>query len=271
MEVTVVAFLLAKRDMQVNTSHKLILKKMRSVREQGYKQDAKVGKWRLLAFVYTLMVVFLLLPAVSIAQTYHLRLLSVDGNQQLLNNSIKIPLEKQDGVAAFGFIQTIVPALQERGYLAASVDSIAVDSGFYTAFIYLGQLFKWGQVSFDGIPQGIMVQAGINKEQWGGRMLNPKQISKVSERLLRWAENNGYPFARVWLETTSIQEAGVNGRFMLDKGPERKIDSVAIHTDVRVSRGFIMRSLDLKKGEYYNEHKPSIYTCFLNRCCFQPA
>jgi outer membrane protein assembly factor BamA len=101
-----------------------------------------------------------------------------------------------------------------------------------------------------------MTQAAVNKFQWQDRPLDASQIATVSGRLLQWAENNGYPFARVWLETVRpVDTAGIYGSFMLDRGPLQLLDSIAIESDVRISRNYLLRYLDLKQGEPYNEKK----------------
>jgi outer membrane protein assembly factor BamA len=193
------------------------------------------------------------------AQSYTLELHPVDNttNRDVLTGL----LDKKDerfasSGAVLGFIQDIIPTLQVKGFLSASIDSIAIVADVYQVYVFLGKNYKWAEVGFDSIPQGVMVQSAIRKEQWTGRALNPKQVSKVSEKLLQWAENNGYPFARVWLGAVRIDESGtVTGNFKLDAGPIQRLDTIAIYGDVKVSREFLLNYLDIKQGEPYNEKK----------------
>jgi outer membrane protein assembly factor BamA len=198
-------------------------------------------------------------PLGIVAQSYTVTLRSVEnttGEALLAQHGLKSSTQFASASAAYSFIQSIVPSLQERGFLAASVDSIAIKDQSYDAFLFIGKQYKWAQVSFDSIPQGIITLSGIKKEQWEGRALNVKQVSKVSERLLQWAENNGYPFARVWLEGISFEENGtVMGNFMFHRGPEQVLDTIVLNGDVKVSRNYLLNYLDLEQGELYNEKK----------------
>ena len=193
------------------------------------------------------------------AQSYTVTLHSVEntaGEALLAQQGLKTSTQFTSASAAYSFIQSIVPSLQEKGFLGASVDSIAIIDQSYDAFIFIGKQYKWAQVGFDSIPQGIITLSGIKKEQWEGRALNAKQVSKVSERLLQWAENNGYPFARVWLEGISFEADGtVNGNFMFHRGPEQVLDTIILNGDVKVSRNYLLNYLDLEQGELYNEKK----------------
>jgi outer membrane protein assembly factor BamA len=250
--------------MQVNTSHGLILKRMST----SFTQRRKGAKFRKeCGFAFSNfsgascglcgIIIFLLLHSSASAQNYAVQLYSVDNNKLLLDELVK----QQQSVfatsgAALGFIQNLVPTLQQKGYLAASVDSVEVQGNTYTAYVFAGHSYKWAQISLDSIPEGILTLAAVKKIEWTGRTLNPGQVSKVSEQLLEWAENNGYPFARVWLDIREIDESGdVSGNFMMDKGTLQKIDTVRISGDVKISRSFLLRYLELKQGDVYNEKK----------------
>lgn len=198
----------------------------------------------------------LFLSLASAAQSYVVRLHSVDKDSAALLQLIKPPAARYEGDGAYSYIRSVVPALQEKGYLAASIDSIAISADAYYAYVYLGEAYRWGKVSFDSIPQGLLVQAAISRTQWEGRPLNAQQIAAVTEKLLQFAEDHGYPFARVWLEITEMNTTErVSGQFLMDRGPLQRIDTVVIHGDVRISRNYLLRYLDLKQGEPYNERK----------------
>lgn len=218
-------------------------------------------KERLLVFpagsshLLTLVCLFLLAGYHAHAQSYTLRLHSLDNNQLLVDQHAEegsFPSASRLMQA----LQEIVPGLQEKGWLAASIDSIGITQQNYDAYVFLGQQYRWAAVSFDSVPAGVMIQAAINKEQWSGRTLSPKQISRVTRKLLEWAENNGYPFAQVALrldDSGSVER--LRGHLLLDKGSFERLDTIEIKGDVKVSRDFILNYLDIRQGAPYNEQK----------------
>lgn len=190
------------------------------------------------------------------AQNYQVQFHGVDVADEQVIRAVK-PLQSYANQAeALKFIQQAVPSLQENGFLAASIDSIAPGNNQYHCYLYLGQQFKWASVSFRSIPPAVIVATAINPVQWQGRPLTPTAIGRMSERLLMWCENNGYPFARVWLDSLEIQEnGGVSGKVMLDKGHFRVLDSIIVNGDVEISKNYLLRYLDIREGQPYNEQK----------------
>ncbi len=206
-------------------------------------------------FVLTLICLFLC-PAPLPAQNYSLRLHAVAGNDVLLQKEAQVPGKFGSGNEVISYLSRLVPALQSHGYLAASIDSLAVKDNSYDAFVYLGRQYRWAAVSFDSIPQPLWTETGINPAQWQGHNLDPRQLSKVCEQILRWCENNGYPFARVWLGKVQIAGDGqVSGELRMQRGEFRRIDSVSIEGNAGISKGYIERYLGLFEGSAYSEQK----------------
>lgn len=209
---------------------------------------------RFFSFFFICSLCFLSLPAW--AQRGAVTLRSVDSSQALLLSLADMPQEFEDPGFAFEFIKGLIPSLQEKGYLAASIDSIYIENELYGAYVFLGKQYKWATLSFDSIPRNLWSQADIDPRQWQGQKLNPRRLSNISEKLLNWFEENGYPFARVWLGNVQVNEdGGVNALLMIDEGPYRKIDSINIKGPAIISKNYMMHSLDIFEGDDYNEKK----------------
>ncbi len=209
------------------------------------------------------------LPSRAGAQTSVLKLHSVDSNQALLLSLAEVPENFEDPGYSFDFLKKLVPALQEKGYLAASIDSFYYEDDNYGAFIFLGKQYKWARLSFDSIPNSLWAEASIDPRQWQDVKLNPKRLSNVTEKLLTWCEQNGYPFAKAWLQDVAVNEdGGVNATMMLSKGKLRRIDSINIKGTARISENYMSRYLDIFEGEPYNEKKLKAVTNRLNEIPF---
>lgn len=204
-----------------------------------------------------LLTAYILLVTVPLgAQSYRLELQGINVPDEKIIQVVKPGQSYANQTEALTFLQQIIPSLQANGYLAASIDSISLGSNLYRCLIYLGQQYKWARVSFASLPPALVVATAVNPAQWEGRPLAPAGIGKLSERILTWCENNGYPFARVWLDSLEIQEdGGVSGHVMLDKGVKRTIDSVVINGEVRISKNYLLRYIDIREGQPYNEQK----------------
>jgi outer membrane protein assembly factor BamA len=203
-----------------------------------------------------LFVVCILRAHTGSAQSYALRLHAVESADADLTREAALQPVYPSPATALAAAQDLIPSLQERGYLAASLDSIKPTETGYDAFVFLGSRYRWARVSLGALPPGLLVEASVHPAQWEGRPLSPKDLSRLTERLLRWTDEHGYPFAAAGLQEATIDSGGgVAGKFVLQPGPRKIFDTVTITGDLRVSRSFLLRYLDLKEGEPYSERK----------------
>lgn len=202
------------------------------------------------------LLLVLLFPVCGRAQQYSMVIHRVD--------NVVVPVSGIADSAAYSSPETLlpqlrrlVPALQELGYLAASLDSIGVSGGTrYDVYLYTGQLHKWARLDVSGIPQALLIAAAVNPAQWTGRPLRPAHVARLSEQILSYCEENGYPFARVWLDGVTDDGNGhVSAALMVDRAELRHIDTVIINGDVKIARAFLLRYLEINDHSIYNEKK----------------
>lgn len=190
------------------------------------------------------------------AQSYSLRLHRTDGPTPLPAGVLKLNAGYSEQLEALAAVQGIVPQLQEAGYLAASIDSLAVRPDGYEVFLYLGQTWRWAKLSLAGLPRPLLAATGIAPGQYEGRALSPAALARLSERILGWCDDNGFPFARVGLDSLRDDGArGISASLGFDPGALIRIDSILIDGNVRISKAFLSRYLDLYEGSAYNESR----------------
>src|SRR5690606_36640104 len=83
-------------------------------------------------------------------------------------------------------------------------------------------------------------------------------FSKVCEwqnRMLNWLENNGHPFAKVWIDSIVMTQEGITAQWKVDKGPAYKIDSRRVFGNAKISNDFLQRYLDIRNGSAFNKEK----------------
>jgi outer membrane protein assembly factor BamA len=206
------------------------------------------------ALLLITLTLLLAMPGRLDAQSYSVRLHRIDGTDASLAELLHPPKSFQQQVAAFSYVQNIIPNLQDDGYLAASADSIKIAPDGYEVWVYVGMPWKWASLSLHGLPLPVITGTGITEVQYANRPLTGKSISNLTERVLRWCEDNGYPFARAGLDSIAEDgRGGISGRLSVDQGGLRKIDSIIIEGDVRISKAYLMRYLDVYEGGLYNE------------------
>lgn len=157
---------------------------------------------------------------------------------------------------AYAHLRAITTRLQAIGMLEASVDSVSSSDSSLRAWVFVGKKYTWGRLaSFDSISTQILQALGIRSKEWVGRPVQPSQIAWLHERVLRYCENNGYPFARSYLTDLRHRDGGLEASIAVDRGPIVRYDTLIITSDVTLSRQFLTNYLDVHQGDLYDESK----------------
>jgi len=205
-----------------------------------------------------------------IAQSYNVVIHPVDSPQKKLPITPLIDNNFPSETAAYTYIQRLVPTCQAQGYLEASVDSVTItDTTFHVVF-YLGKKYQWGIIKLDNLPTAIKSKYRIaSSNSPEDYKLIPEKIAAITESTLQWAEQHGYPFASVWLDaTSSALPFELQASFKWEPGVLQKLDSIYIESKTKISRNYLLRYLDLKQGEIYNEKKLQTISNRLNQLPF---
>ena len=150
-------------------------------------------------------------------------------------------------------LQKILFYLYDRSYLTAFYDSIATDSLSSRAYINIGQPYKWARLKKGNVDEGILSEIRFREEVYSNKLIHYKDVAKLQERLLSYAEDNGYPFASIKLDSVKISGNSISAILNLRKDKEVKLDSVLIKGSARVSPVYMYNYLSIKPGDLYNE------------------
>lgn len=169
--------------------------------------------------------------------------------ETLIKNSYPDFLQVNDA------LQTGLRALYKKGYLSASLDSIWLEEKTAHARVFVGAQYKWAQIKASNIPSHILRLSGFEEQRLFDKALKPSLLGSVMEKIIRYYENNGYPFVTTFLDSVSIKKGGVSAVLNLQKGPLIKIDTIILNEEAGIHRNFILKYLDIEEGELYNEKK----------------
>lgn len=145
--------------------------------------------------------------------------------------------------------------LYKQGYLTASIDSLTWDETHATASVHVGEAFTWAHLRNNNIPSSVLSQSRFDERNFFNKTVDVKKLYPVFEKLITTFENNGYPFASVYLDSVGIRDHRIEASLTVNKGPLRRIDTVIINEDAKITRAFIMQYLGLTQGMLYDESK----------------
>ncbi len=145
--------------------------------------------------------------------------------------------------------------LQKKGYIAASVDSVQMDTAAATVVLYLGEPWRWAMLSTSSVPQELLNAAGYRDKNFAKQPLNYAAVQQLQIKMLDKLENTGYPFANVYLDSFALQKEGITAVLKIEKGPEYKVDSIRVYGDVKINNRFLQRYLEIPQGSIYQKQK----------------
>ena len=144
--------------------------------------------------------------------------------------------------------------LQSAAYLSASFDGWQVRDSFAYAHLWLGPVFHW--VSFrttDATAARWLSNTRLNRHFAAGKRIQTDVFVRMQLRMLTDAENNGYPFAAVWLDSLTVDSLGAAaGVLKVRSGPYFAYNALKINGDVKLPKSMLGRYLGIRAGAPFN-------------------
>lgn len=203
-----------------------------------------------------LVTTFLLICIKVAGQTgYPLLVNGIDRDSAFLVTSVGIKTNFDNRNECISYINDLPANLVAKGYVTASLDSILYDSSFAKIVLYLGEQYQWAQLDAKQIDASILQSVGWREKTFTDKPMDFSQVQQWQEKVLNHLENNGYPFAKVYLDSLVLDSGKVKAKLKLDKGPSYKIDSIHVVGNAKISNEFLQRYLDIKNGSLFSKEK----------------
>lgn len=189
-------------------------------------------------------------------------------NKDTTENKQPVSLQSnfQSKSASVQYIDNLKSYLNSKGYATASIDSIRYDSAFASVYLYIGKNYHWKIVT-DSLPPEVLSAVNIYKGSFGRKKVQYDQIKKLENNILNYYENTGYPFARVYSES-SITTDSIITTFKADRGVQYHIDSIRVIGKAKIKNNFLQHYLDIFNNDIYNRQKLSRVSSLLDNLPF---
>src|ERR1700724_3546766 len=145
----------------------------------------------------------------------HVKLSSPDS--VLKSNSLGIPSSFKDRALCTEYIYKLTDILRNKGFTAASIDSVQMDSAATFLQLYIGERFTWSKIRTRRADASMLEAADWNTKKLEGKPASPEHFQPEELLLLNWLENNGYPFAKISLDSVVINQGAINAVLNIEK------------------------------------------------------
>ncbi len=178
---------------------------------------------------------------------------NIEGDHSTFQPYIEqVPTSAKDSTEAIQVFHQLLETLQNDGYFEASIDQWRFKDTLIQVDLFIGQVYEWLEIDWSGIPPEIRKQSGLAIYEDQNKKVKLQEISQWKQQLLTYAENNGYPFAKIKVALDILANRQTSGRFVLDLGPLIRIDSIQIEGDLVLTDAYLMPYLGIEAGSPYN-------------------
>lgn len=160
-----------------------------------------------------------------------------------------------DSAALFAAAQSWLSHLQKNARLAASFDSLKqYNDSTYTARLYPGPPMYWLQLRPAATESGRWLEAaGFREKLFTGKPLRYDALLRLQGQILEQAENNGYPFAAIRLDSVQTHpDGGVSAALRIERGAFFTFKEVKTRGNVRLPGSYFPQFLGLRAGAPYS-------------------
>lgn len=200
----------------------------------------------------SVVVILFFLPLLLHGQ-YLLQIVPVDKDTVFIRQ-LRLQTDFRNRLFCEEYVNSLPALLQSKGYPAASIDSVFFDSLSAGIHLFVGEPMQWARLYTDSTDRKILEQVN-----WGGkRMARPvsfQELQSLQSRVLDYLENNGYPFAKIMLDSISLQEHALEAALKIEKGPLYKIDSISNKGNAKLSTAFLQHYLGIPNGSLFRKDR----------------
>lgn len=186
---------------------------------------------------------------------YTLKLQSIENENKEILEKIEIQPSFSDSLTIRNELANVLLRLHGEAYLEASIDSLFRFENTVTALVFVGKKYEWASLKNGNVEKAFLEQVGFRERLYRGKDFYYKEVLKLQEALLTYAENNGYPFAEVGLKNIKIQEGKVAAEIFMKKNKLIILDGIKIKGDAKISERYLENYLGLKKGDLFDKKK----------------
>ena len=160
-----------------------------------------------------------------------------------------------DSLSALRAVRELVLGLQGDAYLTASADELRWSRDTVRVRLYVGEQFRWAYLRNGNLGDGLLTRAGYREKFFRGTPFVPADWARLQERILTEAENQGFPFATVGLDSIRLDGNAIAGRVVLKRGRAITFDSLQIVGNTKTKKRFLTKYLQLFPGQPFSQQR----------------
>lgn len=206
-------------------------------------------------WVLITMLLYISSSSLLVAQRSVVLDLKITGTEKMHPAWEELPEAYSDSLSLVENLQEIITVLHNDAYLAASIDTIIWRDTVAMVNLQTGPQYEWTSLQNGNVENVFLEQVGFRERLLDGKPFRYQELVKIQENLLSYAENNGYPFASVWLDDILIEEGKIGAKIFMQKNRLIYFDKIKIYGNAKITTRYLENYLGVKSGELYSREQ----------------
>ena len=177
---------------------------------------------------------------------------AIDKDSVYITKNIALQTTFPSFFTASQYVEKLPALLQAKGFIAASIDSIAQQDNQTVVYLFLGEKYDNLHLKVSKADKPILQASGFDGAQ-KDKGISFLQYQKLSTNLLDYFENSGYPFAQVQLDSIFLQSNKIEANLSINKGFLYHVDSIRLFGPGKIAKNFIHHYLGIQSGAIYKK------------------
>lgn len=164
----------------------------------------------------------------------------------------RFPETEITGTEASRFLQEALGYLYERGYLTANYSEKKSGDTCFIEF-QKGKTVLWANLDVSNVDAVFLNNAGYKKKDFEGRIFRYNEVTDLYKKMLRFAEENGYPFAVAGLKNIIWQDSAISAELFFRKNYLIQFDTLIVKGNLSITANYLEQYTGIHPDAIYDQ------------------
>ena len=208
---------------------------------------------------FRIFIILLFISINSVAQqqkstSYFLKI-NFNNDNDKIGKYLKYDLINKDSSSVYAQIQSTINSLYAESYFFANIQTIDWRNDSCFTLINVNNKFKINKLKRGTLHTWRLKKVDFSESYFENKDFNPKSVSELCNRIIKFSQNNGFPFANVILDSLEIINDQLNASVDYNMGPFFKFDTILVSGKCKINRRFLENYLRIEPGQTFSQDK----------------
>ncbi|MCS6820265.1 MAG: BamA/TamA family outer membrane protein [Microscillaceae bacterium] len=184
-----------------------------------------------------------------------LTILSEISAKELKKMGLKSYYVIKDSLQILLLSQHLIQKIQNAGYLETQLHSLHHTGDTILLQLQTNSMYRWKKLGKGNLPNDVFSNFFSKKNDLAGKPFSWNEVQVLQNQILNYAENIGYPFATIQLDSIQFDNYQISASWHWQAGKLFFFDTLQIKGNAKVKTNFLKKYLRLYPDQVYNQKK----------------